>query len=140
MTQRLDKRIFERITEAYADNPTMTENEVFDLIDQYVPKPDPVVLHKQWLKRTATSIIARMRDEKNVRKIFATRDETGNTVYENVEKSSHRNKLKDISHRLNKKYKGIEKSLRKVKNREKKVMKDQMVLVFDEAAATSTES
>ncbi|WP_425057656.1 hypothetical protein SCACP_21760 [Sporomusa carbonis] len=114
---KLDKRIFDRIADCYRDNPDMSEEELFGLIDTYVSKPDPVDLMHAWKKRMATYIVSRLRDEDNIRNIFAAKDETGKTKYVFTEKSSDQKKLDSIRRTLFRKYKGLEKSFKKVNKR-----------------------
>lgn len=113
----LDKRIKERISSIMEDRPHITMDELMVLVKEYAPIPDTEKLINQEYRRMAQRLMASYKDEKGVRDCFSVKADTGNE-YVNVSRTTDKADLQKVRYQLSKRYRGLNKSLRKVDTRE----------------------
>lgn len=113
----LDKRIKERISLIMDDRPHITMDELMVLVREYAPIPDTEKLINQEYRRMAQRLMASYKDEKGVRDCFSVKADTGNE-YVNVSRTTDKADLQRVRYQLSKRYRGLNKSLRKVDTRE----------------------
>ena len=113
----LDKRIKERINSIMDDRPHITMDELMVLVREYAPIPDTEKLINQEYRRMAQRLMASYKDEKGVRDCFSVKADTGNE-YVNVSRTTDKADLQKVRYQLSKRYRGLNKSLRKVDTRE----------------------
>ena len=113
----LDKRIKERINSIMDDRPHITMDELMMLVKEYAPIPDTEKLINQEYRRMAQRLMASYKDEKGVRDCFSVKADTGNE-YVNVSRTTDKADLQRVRYQLSKRYRGLNKSLRKVDTRE----------------------
>lgn len=106
----LDKRIREKINSIMEDNPNISREELIEIVKEYAPKPDTCKLIEQEYKRIAQRIISSYKDEH---------------CYVNVSRTTSKEVLQKVRAQLSKKYRGLNKSLRKIDTREQ-VLNGQM--------------
>jgi len=113
----LDKRIKERINSIMEDKPHITIDELMALVKEYAPMPDTEKLINQEYRRMAQRLMASYKDDKGVRDCFSVKADTGNE-YVNVSRTTDKADLQRVRYQLFKRYRGLNKSLRKVDTRE----------------------
>ena len=113
----LDKRIKERINSIMDDRPHITMDELMMLVKEYAPIPATEKLINQEYRRMAQRLMASYKDEKGVRDCFSVKADTGNE-YVNVSRTTDKADLQRVRYQLSKRYRGLNKSLRKVDTRE----------------------
>ena len=113
----LDKRIKEKINSIMDDRPHITMDELMMLVKEYAPMPDTEKLINQEYRRMAQRLMASYKDEKGVRDCFSVKADTGNE-YVNVSRTTDKADLQKVRYQLSKRYRGLNKSLRKVDTRE----------------------
>jgi hypothetical protein len=113
----LDKRIKEKINSIMQDAPNITVDELIEIVKEYAPKPDVEKLMNQEYRRIAQRIISSYRDEQGIRDCFSVKSETGN-LYVNISVTKDKEDLQKVRSHLSKKYRGLNKSLRKIDTRE----------------------
>ena len=128
---KLEKKAREQIYEQLKENPKMTKKELKEIIRQhYIKDVDKLV--DQDLGRLANALMAKYRDENNIRKIFAYNNDK-ETTYINVEKSDEKEILEIIKENMEKKRNGLNHSIAKITSR-LKVLENQISI--DELQAT----
>lgn len=113
----LDKRIKEKINSVMEDNPSISMDELIEIVKQYAPKPDTQKLVNQEYRRMAQRLMASYRDTAGVRDCFSVKSETGN-LYVNISHTKDKEDLQKVRQQLSKKYRGLNRSLKKVDTRE----------------------
>ena len=113
----LDKRIKEKINSIMDDRPHITMDELMMLVKEYAPKPDTEKLINQEYRRIAQRLMASYKDDKGVRDCFSVKADAGNE-YVNVSRTTDKADLQRVRYQLSKRYRGLNKSLRKVDTRE----------------------
>jgi hypothetical protein len=113
----LDKRIKEKINSIMDDRPHITMEELMMLVKEYAPMPDTEKLINQEYRRMAQRLMASYKDDKGVRDCFSVKASEGNE-YVNVSRTTDKNDLQKVRYQLSKRYRGLNKSLRKVDTRE----------------------
>ena len=111
----LDKRIKEKINSIMEETPNITVDELMQIVKEYAPKPDISKLINQEYKRIAQRIISSYKDEHGVRECFSIKSEG---CYVNISRTTDREDLQKVRYQLSKKYRGLNKSLRKIDTRE----------------------
>lgn len=117
MSEVLEKKAREKILEQMEElDGQITTDDVVELL-----RPHYIFnirkLREQALRRTANNLMATYRDSKGVRTCFSCKDDEGNSRYLNIETTTDLKALKDIEVQLNKKYKGLDISKKKVQKR-----------------------
>lgn len=113
----LDKRIKEKINSIIADNPSISMDELMEIVKQYAPKPDTQKLVNQEYRRMAQRLMASYKDESGVRDYFSVHTE-GASEYVNVSRTTDKTDLQKVRSQLSRRYRGLNKSLRKIDTRE----------------------
>lgn len=113
----LDKRIKEKINSIIADNPSISMDELIGIVREYAPKPDVRKLEDQEYRRIAQRLMASYKDESGVRDYFSVKAE-GTSEYVNVSRTTDKGDLQKVRYQLSKRYRGLNKSLRKIDTRE----------------------
>ncbi|MCT8978275.1 hypothetical protein N4T77_16935 [Clostridium sp. CX1] len=113
----LDKRIKEKINSLMEDTPNITVDELVNIVKEYAPKPDVQKLIEQEYRRMAQRIIASYKDENGVRDCFSVRSEE-DRLYVNISHTKNKDDLQKVRKQLSKKYRGLNKSLKKIDTRE----------------------
>lgn len=113
----LDKRIKERINSVMESKPHIGMEELIGIVKEYAPKPDLQKLEEQEYRRIAQRIMSGYKDEKGVRDCFSVKANEGNE-YVNVSRTTKKSDLQKVRQQLSKKYRGLNKSLRKIDIRE----------------------
>lgn len=122
----LDKRIKQKINEIMDSTPNITVDRVIEIVKEYAPKPDIDKLIQQEYRRMAQRIIASYRDEQGVRECFSIRAENCNS-YVNISNTKDKEDLQKVRQQLSKKYRGLNKSLKKIDIREQ-ILDGQMTI------------
>ncbi|NSB15868.1 hypothetical protein [Clostridium beijerinckii] len=117
MSEALEKKAKEKILEQMDElGGEITTDDVVELL-----RPHYIFnirkLREQALRRTANNLMATYRDNKGVRTCFSCKDDSGNSKYFNIETTTDLKALKNIEIQLNKKYKGLNISKKKVQRR-----------------------
>lgn len=97
------------------DYGEITTEEVMELIVF-----DPQSAREQQIRKVAHRIMYGMRDEKQVRTCFAVKKD-GESVYVNIDKSTNLNDLTKVRKQLGIKFDGLNRSIKKVKQKTKEV-------------------
>jgi hypothetical protein len=113
----LDKRIKEKINSIMEDKPNITVDELMGIVKEYAPKPDTQKLVNQEYKRIAQRLMASYRDESGVRNYFSVKTES-DSEYVDVSRTTDKADLQKVRYQLSKRYRGLNKSLRKIDTRE----------------------
>lgn len=113
----LDKRIKEKINSLMEETPNITVDELIGIVKEYAPKPDTQKLLDQEYKRIAQRLMASYRDDMGLRECFSVKSETGN-LYVNISTTKEKEDLQKVRQQLSKKYRGLNRSLRKIDTRE----------------------
>lgn len=113
----LDKRIKEKINSIMQDTPNITVEELTGIVKEYAPRPDIDKLVEQAYRRMAQRIIASYKDEQGVRECFSVRTE-GCRSYVNISHTKDKDDLQKVRQQLSKKYRGLNRSLKKIDMRE----------------------
>ncbi|OAA90815.1 hypothetical protein [Clostridium coskatii] len=111
----LEKKAREVILEQMDELGEITTDAVMELIRPHYIF-DIKKLRNQALRRTANSLMRRYKDDKGIRTCFNYKDD-GVSKYVNVDKTKNLNALEAIESQLNKKYKGLNESKKKIKAR-----------------------
>lgn len=113
----LDKRIKEKINSIMEDTPNITVDKLVEIVKEYAPKPDIERLMRQEYRRMAQRIIASYRDEQGVRECFSVKTESCRS-YVNISHTKDKEDLQKVRQQLSKKYRGLNRSLKKIDTRE----------------------
>lgn len=97
--------------------PHIGMDELVEIVKEYAPKPDTDKLINQEYRRMAQRIMSGYKDEKGVRDCFSVKADNGNE-YVNVSRTTEKADLQKVRQQLSKKYRGLNKSLRKIDVRE----------------------
>lgn len=128
----MDKRIREAIKEVLRQRPGISTDDAVEIVKIYAEKPDPVKLEEQYYRKQANSILASFRDERNVRDCFNIRTASGERLYIDVTSTTDRQHLATAKKALAAKYRGLNRSLKKVQARELE-LSGQMEMFREEA-------
>lgn len=128
----MDKRIKEAIKDVLRERPGISTEEAVEIVKIYAEKPDPVKLEEQYYRRQANRILASFRDDSNVRECFNIRTESGERLYINVPTTTNKAQLERAKKTLAAKYRGLNKSIKKVQRRELELA-GQMTMFREEA-------
>lgn len=128
----MDKRIKEAIKDVLRERPGISTEEAVEIVKIYAEKPDPVKLEEQYYRRQANRILASFRDDSNVRECFNIRTEDGERLYINVPTTTNKAQLERAKKTLAAKYRGLNKSIKKVQRRELELA-GQMTMFNEEA-------
>jgi len=128
----MDKRIKEAIKDVLRQRPGISTEEAVEIVKIYAEKPDPVKLEEQYYRRQANRILASFRDDSNVRDCFNIRTDSGERLYINVPATTDESQLKAVKKALATKYRGLNRSLKKVQRRELELA-GQMAMFNEEA-------
>jgi hypothetical protein len=82
---------------------------------------DAATAREQALRRKANQIMAQFKDEKGIRKCFVYQDKMGTGKYLNIEKTEDLDALDMVKGYLEKKYIGLNASIKKINSRRKEV-------------------
>nr|WP_321026475.1 hypothetical protein [Clostridium neonatale] len=117
MSKVLEKKAREKILEQMDElGGEITTEQIIELIRPHYIF-DIRKLREQALRRTANSIMATYKDKKGIRTCFNCKDDEGKSKYFNIETTTDKRALSNIETQLNKKYKGLNISMKKVKKR-----------------------
>ena len=119
----LEKKAREAILQQMDELREITTDAVMELIRPHYIF-DIRKLRNQALRRTANSLMRRYKDDKGIRTCFNYKD-NGVSKYVNVDKTKNLKALENIESQLNKKYKGLNASKKKVALR-KQVLSGQL--------------
>ena len=111
----LEKKAREAILEQMDELGEITTDAVMELIKPHYIF-DIKKLRNQALRRTANSLMRRYKDDKGLRTCFNYKDDCV-SKYVNVDKTKDLKALESIESQLNKKYKGLNESKKKIKAR-----------------------
>ena len=114
----MDKRIKESIQDVLRQRPGISTEEAVEIVKIYAEKPDPAKLEEQYYRRLANRILASFRDDSNVRECFNIRTVDGERIYINVPTTTDKQLLDKAKKTLAAKYRGLNRSLKKVQRRE----------------------
>jgi hypothetical protein len=92
-------------------------DELIGIVREYAPKPDVKKLEDQEYRRIAQRLMASYKDESGVRDYFSVKAE-GTSEYVNVSRTTDKGELQKVRYQLSKRYRGLNKSLRKIDTRE----------------------
>lgn len=126
----LEKQAREAILKQMDELGEITTDAVIELIRPHYIF-DIKKLRNQALRRVANSLMRRYKDDKGIRVCFNYRED-GVSKYLNVDKTNNLKALETIENQLNKKYKGLNESKKKV-NMRKQVLKGQLSMKDIEA-------
>ncbi len=126
----LEKQAREAILKQMDELGEITTDTVMELIRPHYIF-DIKKLRNQALRRVANSLMRRYKDDKGIRVCFNYRED-GVSKYLNVDKTNNLKALETIENQLNKKYKGLNESKKKV-NMRKQVLKGQLSMKDIEA-------
>ncbi|WP_027633082.1 hypothetical protein [Clostridium hydrogeniformans] len=113
----MDKRIKGKINSIMEDKPNITVDELIEIVKKYIAKPDTNKLIQQEYRRITQRLMASYRDEQGVRECFSVKTDTG-SLYVNISSTKDKGDLQKIRQQLSKKYRGLNKSLKKIDIRE----------------------
>ena len=82
---------------------------------------DAAAAREQALRRKANQLMAQFKDEKGIRKCFVYQDKTGTGKYLNVDKTEDLDALDIVKGHLEKKYIGLNASIKKINKRRKEI-------------------
>lgn len=134
MSKVLEKKAREKILEQMDElGGEITIEQIIELIRPHYIF-DIRRLREQALRRTANSIMATYKDDKGVRTCFNCKDDEGNSKYFNIETTTDTKALDNIEIQLNKKYKGLNISKKKVQKRKQELLGQ---MSFDEISNTN---
>lgn len=124
------RQAYQQMLERYDKNPEMTETEIWVMMESYGVEYDKEAAARQWKKRKVAGLVAKARDDKGVRVIYATRNDWNETVYVHVENECRSKPLSEIRKDLGKKRAGILKAYRKVQKLEVKAVSAEQLSLF----------
>lgn len=129
MSEVLEKKAKEKILDQMDElGGEITTEDVIELL-----RPHYIFnirkLREQALRRTANNLMSTYRDSKGIRTCFSCKDDDGNSKYFNVEKTKDLKALENIEIQLNKKYKGLDNSKKKIQRRRQELSGQ---LIFNE--------
>ena len=124
------RQAYQQMLERYDKNPEMTETEIWVMMESYGVEYDKEAAARQWKKRKVAGLVAKARDDKGVRVIYATRNDLNETVYVHVENECRSKPLSEIRKDLGKKRAGILKAYRKVQKLEVKAVSTEQLSLF----------
>ena len=114
----MDKRIRQTIEDVLKLRPEITSDEVVEIVKIYAEKPDPVKLEEQYYRRVANRILSSFRDDEKVRNCFNITNNEGKHLYINVAQTTDADQLQQAKLSLAAKYRGLNKSIKKIQARE----------------------
>lgn len=123
----------EKLRDILNDNPDITEEEGFRLMQDFGVDVDFEKSIYQARKRKLAGYVARNRDDKGRRKAFASNNDSGETVYTNIDNETRAMPLTQIRTRLERQLRGISKSYYKARRRERKNIGAELISLFAEA-------
>lgn len=121
----MDARIKVAIEDVLRVQTNISTDEAVGIVKLYAEKPDPVKLEEQYYKRLANQFLAGLRDDKHVRDCFNVKTKSGERVYVSVPNTKDTQLLDLAKKSLAAKYRGLNKSLKKVQSRELELMGQQ---------------
>ena len=121
---------YRQMLDRYDKNPEMSEEEIWSMMESFGISYDKEAAAKQWKKRKVAGLVARARDDKGIRIIFATRNDSNETVYVHVENECRSEPLSEIRKNLGKKRAGILKAYRKVQKLEVRAVNAEQLSLF----------
>lgn len=127
----LDKKIKEKINSIMENKPNINMDELIEIVELYAPKPDTQKLINQEYRRIAQRLMASYRDESGVRDCFSVKSENA-SEYVNVSRTTDKADLQKVRSQLSKRYRGLNKSLRKIDAREQ-VLNGQLEIDMNES-------
>lgn len=113
----IDNKIKEKINSVMENKPNINMDELIKIVELYAPKPDAQKLINQEYRRIAQRLMASYRDESGIRDCFSVKSE-GSRKYVNVSRTTNKADLQKVRSQLSKRYRGLNKSLRKIDARE----------------------
>jgi hypothetical protein len=75
------RQAYNKMIDHYNENPEMTEAEIWVMMESFGVEYDEAAAERQWKKRKVAGLTARAKDEKGVRLIYATHNDSKQTVY-----------------------------------------------------------
>lgn len=118
--QSLMKKAREVILTQMSELGEITTETVMELIRPHF-SPDLQLLREQALRRTANNMMRGYKDENGIRVCFNCKNDSGDSVYINIDKTKNLDALKKIENLLNDKYMGLNASKKKVNRRKKEL-------------------
>ena len=106
------------------------EDTIIQMMQAHGVDFDAESAKRQWWKKQASSFIASVKDKKGVRKIFATKDVDGNTVFVHVEKVKQSKPLTKTREQFDKKINGFKKTRKKLRRFEDKAITSEQITLF----------
>ncbi len=116
----LDKKAKKVILLQMEELGEITTEDVMELLRPHFTC-DLQKLREQALRKNANNLMRSYKDEKGIRTCFNRKTKDGESSYVNVDKTTNLEALKDIELQLNKKYKGLNKSKKKIVRRYKEL-------------------
>ena len=114
----MDKRIRQTIEDVLKLRPEITSDEAVEIVKIYAEKPDPVKLEEQYYRRVANRILSSFLDDEKVRNWFNITNNEGKHLYINVAQTTDTDQLQQAKLSLAAKYRGLNKSIKKIQARE----------------------
>lgn len=124
------RQAYQKMLERYDQSPEMSEEEIWNMMESFGIQFDKDSAERQWKKRKVAGLVAKARDDKGVRVIYATRNDLNETVYVHVENECRSKPLSEIRKDLGKKRAGILKAYRKVQKLEVKAVSAEQLSLF----------
>jgi len=132
--RRSRKSLRQIMVDHMMENSTMNIDEVICMMQDFGDEVDhDQAVYQAW-RRKAVSLMATVKDEKGVRKIFATKDENKQTHFTDIESEKQSAILKEVRIHLGKMKNGLEKSFKKVSKLERKAVSAEQQSLFFEVA------
>lgn len=124
------RQLYALIVDKFDSTAEMQEEEIIQAMKNHGIDFDAAAAERQWWKKKAAGTVARMKDQKGIRNIFAGRDVDGNTIYIHVEKEKNPFPLSQIRTKLEHKRNGIIKSCKKVRRLERAAINQEQMALF----------
>lgn len=124
------RQAYQKMLERYDQNPEMSEEEIWNMMESFGIQFDKESAERQWKKRKVAGLVARAKDEKGVRIIYAAKNESDETIYVHVERETQSKPLSIIRKGLGKKRAGILKAYRKVQKLESSAIMVEQLSLF----------
>ena len=117
----MERKIKEAIEAEIRERRAVAVEDIVEIIKMYDTRPDPVQLIEQHYRRRARNFLAGIRDENGDRDMFAVKNKAGERFYVNLANEDDPTNLKLVADQLNAKYEGLNRSKKKVQNRQREI-------------------
>lgn len=124
---RMHGKVKEKIFCEISKKGDLQKEYVIDLLKEYDDRPEITKLIEQYYSNKANRIMSSFKDEYGVRECFAIKQNNDLTKYISVSNSNSLVDIAKVEQQLNKKQRGLGKSLKKAKAR-KQVLEGQITI------------